>query len=237
MKYSKLTLPIGALSIFMTCANSYAAQPNLNFVEVGYGQTKVEDLIEDDSFKGFNLAASFEVSDSWYVPMSYYKHSGSSTERFSNEFNSGSIVEMFDSKTNIDFSELTVGLGYQFSLGDTSIVSVDVSYLKIKAEVNAKFNYIVLENGVPIDGATGDEDFSESDNGVLTRVMYRNLINDNLQLNLGLRHKAARINSETTTETSGIIEGIYHIDERFSIKLAGIVADEQSIVASARYSF
>ena len=85
------------------------------------------------------------------------------------------------------------------------------------------------------------DDFSESDSetedGFSARVIYRNLLTESFQFNLGIQHSVIRIDSETTSDTAGIIEGLYHFNEELSVKLSGTIGEDQLLVASVRYSF
>ncbi len=225
------------ISLALLCASGIAAanQPNLSFVELGYGQTKVDDFFDDESFSGFNLGASFELNESWYVPVSYYLHTGENTEDIS--FEDTGFRQEGNIKTSLDFSQLSIGLGYQFSVADNAIMTVDVNYLQLKAKVKGSVNVQGFQDGELVFAEDFSESDSETEDGFSARAIYRNSFTDNVQFNLGIQHSVIRIDSETTSDTAGIIEGLYHFNEQLSIKLSGTIGEDQLLVASARYSF
>jgi|GEM_PF-2982844 len=225
------------ISLALLCASGIATanQPNLSFVELGYGQTKVDDFFEDDSFSGFNLGASFELNEDWYVPVSYYLHTGENTENVFLE-DTGFRQEI-NMKTSVDFSLLSIGLGHQFSVADNAILTVDVNYLQVKAKVKGSGNVIFSQDGELVFGEDFSTSASETEDGLSARAIYRNSFTDNVQFNLGIQHSVIRIDSETTSDTAGIIEGLYHFNDAFSLKLSATIGEDQLLVASARYSF
>lgn len=232
LKYSKTLI-----SLALLCASGIAAanQPNLSFVELGYGQTKVDDFIEDDSFSGFNLGASFELNESWYVPVSYYLHTAEDTENLF--FEDTSFRQEGNIKTSVDFSQFSIGLGYQFSVADNAILTVDVNYLQLKAKVKGSVNVQGFQDGELVFAEDYSESNSETENGFSARAIYRNSLTENFQFNLGIQHSVIRIDSETISDTAGIIEGLYHFNEELSVKLSGTIGEDQLLVASVRYSF
>jgi len=225
------------ISLALLCASGAAAanQPNLSFVELGYGQTKVDDLFEDDSLSGFNIGASFELNESWYVPVSYYTHTVDNTEDIS--FEDTGFRQDGTIKTTLDFSQFSIGLGYQFLLTDNAIMTVDVNYLQLKAKVKGSVNVQGFQDGELVFAENYSESDSETENGFSARAIYRNSLTDNIQFNLGIQHSVIRIDSETTSDTAVIIEGLYHFNDAFSLKLSGTIGEDQLLVASARYSF
>lgn len=218
---------------------AFAAKPNLSFAELGYGQTKIEGVLSDDSFSGLNFAVSFELNEDWYMPINYFKHSADDTATFSQSYTDGVNVfqEDFNELFEVDYSEFSIGLGYIFSLDDSSMITADISYLKIKADVATTVNIRTTSPTMPEMLFTDRFSASESDNGVSSRVMYRNMVNDAFQFNAGLQVKVARINSETESNSSAIAEGIYHINENLGLKLSASLGDDDAIVGSVRYSF
>jgi hypothetical protein len=221
----------------LLCASGIAAanQPNLSFVELGYGQTKVDDFFEDDSFSGFNFGASFELNESWYVPISYYSHTADDTENLF--FEGDGFRQEGRIKTSVDFSQLSIGLGYQFSVTDNAIVTVDVNYLQLKAKVKGSGNIRFFQDNELVAADDFSESDSETEDGFSARVIYRNLLTESFQFNLGIQQSVIRIDSETTSDTAGIIEGLYHFNDALSLKLSATIGEDQLLVASARYSF
>lgn len=232
LKYSKTLI-----SVALFCASSIAAanQPNLSYVELGYGQTKVDDFLDDDSFSGFNVGASFEVNENWYVPVSYYLHTADDTESLF--FEDTSFRQEGEVKTTVDFSQLSIGLGYQLPVTDNAVVTFDVNYLQLKAKVKGSGSVRIFQDGELAFADDFSESDSETEDGFSARVIYRNLLTESFQFNLGIQHSVIRIDSETTSDTAGIIEGLYHFNEELSVKLSGTIGEDQLLVASVRYSF
>jgi hypothetical protein len=218
---------------------AFSQLPNLSFVEVGYGQTKVEDVFSEDRFSGLNLAASFELTEEWYLPITYFKHGADDTDTFSQSYTDGVNVfqENFDEKFEVDYSEFSIGIGYIFRLDDSSMFTADISYLKIKAEIETTVDITTTSPTAPDTFFTDRFSASESDDGLSSRVMYRKRVNDAFQFNAGLHLKVARINSETESNSSVVAEGLYHINENFGLKLSASLGDDDAIVGSVRYSF
>jgi hypothetical protein len=115
--------------------------------------------------------------------------------------------------------------------------TADISYLKIKAEIETTVNISTTSPTAPDTFFTDRFSASESDDGLSSRVMYRKRVNDAFQFNAGLHLKVARINSETESNSSVVAEGLYHINENFALKLAASLGDDDAIVGSVRYSF
>lgn len=238
----KMKTPLYAaalLSLGVVSQAAFAQQPTLSFVELGYGQTKIEDVFSEDRFSGLNLSASFELTEDWYLPINYFKHSADDTATFSQSYTDGVNVfqEDFDEKFEVDYSEFSIGLGYLFRLGDSSMFTADISYLKVEAEVATTVNIRTTSPTVPETLFTDRFSASESDDGLSSRLMYRKRVNDAFQFNAGLHLKVARINSETESNSSVIAEGLYHINENFALKLAASLGDDDAMIGSVRYSF
>lgn len=232
-KKSLLASSLLALSTF-----SQAQQPSMNFAEIGFGQTKVdEEFLDTDSFKGINIAASFEFSDTIYMPITYYKHSDDNNESFINNF--GGVTENFSAKNKIDISELSIGLGYKYFLSDSSLIATDISYLNLKFNITSKGSVVIVDS----DGFTilVDDQFNNSNSlsadGFALRSVYQNLFDNNIQLNLGLQYKMVREDGENLDDTALILEGVYHITEQWGAKAALLAGEDTQLSLSARYYF
>jgi hypothetical protein len=242
MMKMKTPLYVAALlSLGVVSQAAFAQQPTLSFVELGYGQTKIEDVFSKDRFSGLNLSASFELTEDWYLPINYFKHSADDTTTFSQSYLDGIgnvIQEEFNEKFEVDYSEVSIGVGYMFKLDDSSMVTADISYLKFEVEIENTINVLRTSSSSEPDATFTDRfSASESDDGLSSRLMYRKRVNDAFQFNAGLHLKVARINSETESNSSVIAEGLYHINENFALKLAASLGDDDAMIGSVRYSF
>jgi hypothetical protein len=217
-----------------TSGAALAKQPNLTFVEIGYGQTDIDSALDDD-FKGLTSASSIEFGDNWYMPVSYFFQSAEQSEPFG--FDDGTFSAVGESELELDISELKIGIGYKFPMASNSLITVDVNYFRLEAKAKVRESIRQFENGELVFSDSFTTSNSEKDDGASVRALYRNLVNDSFQFNLGLEYSVARINGENLNDTAFIAEGLYHFNENYSIKLGVTSGDDTSYGLSGRYSF
>lgn len=189
---SKLLL-LAALAMASTA--TLAETPAFNFIEAGYGTGDIDDL-DELSPKGFALGGSFLVSESAFVTASY--------------------VSLGDDVFGIDIDVVTssIGLGYRYSLTDSTDAYAAVSYEYVEADI---------------------EGFgSEDDNGYGLTVGFRSRLTEQFELDGSIGYVDIADESET-----GIgISGHYYFTPNFAIGVSYSTAADLSITAvSARYAF
>lgn len=226
-------------------ALAHADQPSLSFVELGYGQTNIDgSIFAVDSFKGFNIAASYEFTDTIYVPVSYYRHSGDSSDVFENSFNTGdgsgniiTINQLSVSDNSIDLSEFSIGLGYKLELSDSSFLATDLSVLQVKVSVSFDSSFTTTENGVVTFSDVFSDSESSTENGFLLRSVYQKLLDNGFQFNVGLQYKLVRAEGENIDDTAVLLDGLYHFTDNLSAKLGASISGDKQLSATLRYSF
>jgi len=226
------------VSLASLSIHAQAQQPSLSFVEVGYGQTDVEDLgIDDDSYTGFNVAASFEFFDNFYLPITYYSHSADGTSNEENSFNQ--ITQILASSQEIALSELTIGIGYKYDISDRSILATDLSYVEVDVDVDSTFSFQEIDNqtGEVLFQDSGTSSGGAGDNGLALRSTLQTLFDSGIQVNLGLQHKVIKVESETLDDTVGIVELLYFVGDQYGVKFGAYIGDENQFTVSARYAF
>jgi hypothetical protein len=217
-----------------TSGAAFAEQPNLTFVEAGYGQTDIDGALDDD-FKGLTFASSIEFGDNWYMPISYFSQSADQSEPFA--FLEGNFRAEGQSEIDLDISEVKIGVGYKFPMSSNSLITVDVNYFRIEAKAKISESIREFQNDELVFSDSFSTSNSEKDDGASVRALYRNLLNESFQFNLGLEYSVARIDGDNVNDTAFIAEGLYHFNENYSIKLGVKSGDDTSYGLSGRYSF
>lgn len=89
-----------------------AEVPSFNFFEVG--ATEQESDIVDGDFSGFEVAASYELKDNFFL--------------------SGKHITTKDDATDLELTTTTVGLGYRYGLGDSTILFMHLDFAGVVFE-------------------------------------------------------------------------------------------------------
>lgn len=86
----------------------FAESPSFNLVELGY--------VDNESFTGYGLSGSVELSDNFYITSTY--------------------TDLTDEVVgvDIDFSTLEVGVGVQYNISGNNVVYSELKYLDAEAE-------------------------------------------------------------------------------------------------------
>jgi hypothetical protein len=227
-----------ASTLIASTQHVQAQQPSLSFVEIGYGQTELEGILSDDeTFTGFNVAASYEVSNNLYFPISYYRYSADESDREVQTF--GDIRETFGFETEVALSELTIGIGYKFDISDSSILATDFSYLDLTVDIDASSTFLAedTDTGQVLNRFSDSSSGDIGENGFALRSTFQTLFDNGVQLNVGLQHKVIRIDGESLDDTLAVGELMYFVNDQFAVKVGAYAGDDTQFAITGRYVF
>ena len=224
------------LSILGVSSACLAKLPSLNFVEAGYGQTNIdESFFNDDKFKGFNLAGSYQINESFYIPVRYYKHGSDSSLQYGG--GNSSFSQTIDETRELDLSEFAIGIGYALPLSDASLVAFDVSYLNVSVDLDVNYVIIDFENGQQSNRFEDSFSESQSESGVAARAVYQYYFDSGFQIGLGAQYQYVDIDGDSADDAQAVAELMYFFTEGFALKTGAVFGDDSAFDISVRYTF
>lgn len=114
------------VALIFSMSPAFAGDMNYNYIELGYQSAALDDGLSgfDIDGDGFGIRGAFEVSENWFVPVSY-----------------GNL----DFDFGVDLDQLSAGIGYHNELSNETDFFATLSYLR--AEVSASGFGSVEEDG------------------------------------------------------------------------------------------
>lgn len=104
------------IMLFVLTAPALAGDLSYNYIEVGYQNVEIDDVGFGSSIDGdgFLVRGSFEVGDNWFVGAGYSQAN-------------------FD--FNIDYDEMSLGLGYHAPISERADVFASLSFVRAEASI------------------------------------------------------------------------------------------------------
>lgn len=137
--------------------------------------------LDGDKLTGFGISGTKLVSDNVFLAGQYASVSDD--------------ITVFNSKVNLDFNTLSVGLGYRHAISNTTDLFGIVSYQDIEAEASFQGNSA-----------------SESEDGYGLEAGVRSLITSQLELSASLSY----VDIAEESETGYNVSARYHFTEQFA---------------------
>lgn len=159
--------------------------------------------IDGDKLTGFAISGSKLLGEDFFVVGSYG--------------NASDDLEIYSSSVEVDFNTLSVGLGYRYSISQTTDFFGVVSYEDMEVEVSYQGNSA-----------------SESENGYGLKVGVSSMLSEKFELNGSLQY----VDIADETETAFGVSALYNFTEQFSAGVGYIKADDvDTLSVSAVYFF
>ncbi len=184
-----------------TCAMAEQA-PKWDFVQATYATVEIDDASELD-LAGFALSGSKLINENFFVAASYQ--------------NITDDMVILNSKLNLDLTTLMAGIGYRYSLTNTTDVYGVLSL--VNADISASYD--------------GEKD-GDDDTGYSLTAGVRSMITDSFELS----GSVAYVDVFDDNDTSVAVNAFYHFNANFSVGASYAIADDvDTLAASVRYSF
>ncbi|MEW6995038.1 porin [Colwelliaceae bacterium MEBiC 14330] len=179
-----------------------ASSPNWTYVQGSYVMFDIED---SDGLEpsGFGVKGSRLIGDNFFVMGGF--------SLLNDE------VALYGVSVDVDYAQLSLGLGYRYGLTESSDIYMAVSYEDVALKASA-----------------GGFSENESDNGYGIQVGVRSMVTDSIELSGSL----GTVSIDSESETAFGLGADYFINKNFSLGLGYSSSDDMDTTSfNLRYSY
>ncbi len=189
-----------ASALLLSLGTAQAAEsPRWDSASISYQSVD----IDGDKLTGFAISGSKLLGEDFFIVGSYG--------------NASDDIEIYNSSIEFDFNTLSVGLGYRYSISQTTDFFGVVSYEDVEVEASYQ-------------GNSG----SESENGYGLTIGVRSMLSEKVELSGSLQY----VDIADETETAFGVSALYNFTEQFSAGVGYSKADDaDTLSVSAVYFF
>ena len=197
IKMKKVVL-VSALLLSLGTAQA-AESPRWDSASISYQSVD----IDGDKLTGFAVSGSKLLGEDFFIIGSYG--------------NASDDIEIYNSSVEVDFNTLSIGLGYRYSISQSTDFFGVVSYEDMEVEASYQGN-----------------SESESENGYGLAIGVRSMLSEKIELSGSLKY----VDIADETETAFGVSALYNFTEQFSAGVGYSKSSDVDVLSvSAVYFF
>ncbi|WP_206486186.1 porin family protein [Thalassotalea sp. G2M2-11] len=189
-----------ASALLLSLGTAHAVEsPRWDYASISYQSVD----IDGDKLTGFAISGSKLLNKDFFIAGSYG--------------NASDDVKIYNSRVDVDFNTLSLGLGYRSAISQTTDLFGVISYEDMEVEASYQGN-----------------SESESENGYGLALGVRSMLSEKIELSGSIKY----IDIADETETAFGVTALYNFTEQFSAGVGFSKSDDvDAISVSAVYFF
>ena len=229
---NKLTA-LPALVIIMGISTSaLSSEPSLNSVEANFSSFELEEFGTLHRFDGFNIAGTVQISENFYIPLSYSWYSNDVGRSFVE--NLATQPRIVIQEQEVEITDVEIGIGYRQLLEDGNFLTYEFGYFELDYDVT-NLNVRTVLNGESTQGYNGSGSVSEL-KSFYWEAKYHHTFTDTFHANVGIRYRGDAANGTELDDRGLTAELQYLLNDNLRLK-AGFESGDSEFKFGVQYNF